>query len=436
MSTTQDYLTPHIRLRQDGRFQAYSKYRNADGTWKQKTCLIPARFTSERSRRRYALEWWKELCRTTGMKEQETPNTNASPSSGAFGNQSNEPNQKTKTETFTVVEMIQNMLDDKLTSGVIERSTYSKELTTLCRVKRHPLGSLDIDDVTERDCLDFFRYLLTERHLAINTVRISQLQLKSAYWHFIREHKTSNNPMQFIKLYPKQKAVPNAVTKTESVAFFDAVNKLAPGSRYHAVTWIAFYTGMREAEITALQWGNVHLDERYIMVTQSIGEDDAHREMHKDTYMKMTKNKKRRIIPINDELFDVLNNRLAYQTKERNGKRPNTITFVVGFPDDRYIRPQSISVWWQRFSRNNHLVGNQQRRVTFHDIRHSFATNMLSGGADVNSVASIMGHSNPSTTLDIYASPDLQAITHAMNTAGMFKGYGIQADGSTPPADG
>lgn len=95
MSTTQDYLTPHIRLRQDGRFQAYSKYRNADGTWKQKTCLIPARFTSERSRRRYALEWWKELCRTTGMKEQKTPNTNASPSSGAFGNQSNEPNQKT-----------------------------------------------------------------------------------------------------------------------------------------------------------------------------------------------------------------------------------------------------------------------------------------------------------------------------------------------------
>ena len=316
------------------------------------------------------------------------------------------------------------MLDDKLTSGVIERSTYSKEMTTLRRVERHPIGALDIEDVSEADCLEFFRYLIRDRGLCINSVRVSQLQLKSAYWYFLRERRTANNPMQFIKLFPKQRPVPNAVTRIESLAFFKAAGKLKEGSRYHAVVWLAFYTGMREAEIAALQWRNVDMETGYINVCQSIGKDDAHREVYNDTYLKTTKSRNTRIIPLNPILIDILRKRFRYQTIERNGVEPSAQTFVVGFPDDRYIRPQSISVWWGRFSKNNNLTGNQGRRLKFHDIRHGFATNMLSEGADVNSVASIMGHSDPSITLSLYASPDTQAIKTAMNTAGLFSGFG------------
>ena len=325
---------------------------------------------------------------------------------------------------FTVVEMIQFMLDDKLTSGVIERSTYSKEMTTLRRVERHPIGAMGIDSVTEADCLEFFRYLIRDRGLCINSVRVSQLQLKSAYWYFLRERRTANNPMQFIRLFPKQRPIPNAVTRNESLAFFKAVSKLKEGSRYHAVVWLAFYTGMREAEIAALQWRNVDMETGYINVCQSIGKDDAHREVYNDTYLKTTKSRNTRIIPLNPILIDILRKRFQYQTIERNGVEPSAQTFVVGFPDDRYIRPQSISVWWGRFSKNNNLTGNQGRRLKFHDIRHGFATNMLSEGADVNSVASIMGHSDPSITLSLYASPDTQAIKTAMNTAGLFSGFG------------
>lgn len=419
MSQSQDYSTPQIRLRKDGRYQAYSKYKNEVGEWKQKTCLIPRHLKSERARKRYADNWWKTLClsgnismpESTGIENPNALNDDRGPT-------------KMVGEQFTVVEMIQYMLDDKLSSGVIERSTYSKEITTLKRITRHPIGAMDINDVTEHDCLEFFRYLIIERHLAINTVRISQLQLKSAYWYFLRERKTSNNPMQFIKLFPKQNPTANAVTRIEAPAFFAAVNKLKPGSRYHAVIWLAFYTGMREAEIAALRWGDVHLNERYIRISNAIGKDDVHRAAYNDTYLKTTKGRRCRIIPINERLATILRVRWEYQIAERNGANPSPSTYVAGFPNDRYIRPQSVSVWWQRFSRKHHLVGNQHRRVKFHDIRHSFATNMLSEGADVNSVASIMGHSDPSTTLSIYASPDMQAITQAMNTAGLFKGFG------------
>ena len=416
MNRVQDYSTPQIRLRKDGRYQAYSKYKNELGEWKQKTCLIPQSLKSQRARKRYANEWWKELCADAA--------TLADGQTLAHASANHQAEARSSSEHYTVAEMIQYMLDDKLSSGVIERSTYSKEITTLKRVQRHDIGSMDIDMVTERDCLSFFRHLIHERGLAINTVRVSQLQLKSAYWYFLRERRTSNNPMQFIKLFPKQKPIPNAITRVESPGFYIAANSLKSGSRYHTVVWLAFYTGMREAEIAALQWADIHLDDRLIRVSQAIGKDDVHRAVYNDTYLKTTKGRRCRIIPINDKLAGILRARWTYQIDERKGVRPSAATFVVGFPDDRYIRPQSISAWWQRFSRKHKLMGNQHKRVKFHDIRHSFATNMLSEGADVNSVASIMGHSDPSTTLSIYASPDMHAITHAMNTAGMFAHFG------------
>ena len=115
--------------------QAYSKYKDAQGEWKQKSCLIPQSITSKRSAKKYANEWWREL-RASESEDSPTP-TDSTPTS---------PHQRIT--RYTVTEMIRFMLDDKLTSGVIERSTYSKEMTTLRRVERHPIGAMDIDSVT------------------------------------------------------------------------------------------------------------------------------------------------------------------------------------------------------------------------------------------------------------------------------------------------
>lgn len=408
------YSDPFISERKDGRLQGISKYKDERGSWRQKTCLIPKNLTSQRSIKKYLRDWWiglnrasdNELSHVVGCREEQPSKAVASK------------------QACTVTEMIQYMLEDKLASGIIELSTYSKEQTTLQRVRKHPIGAMDVNEVTELDCMRFFRYLRDERKLAINTIRVSQLQLKSAYWLFLREHRTENNPMQFIKLYPKQKSIPNAVTRVESERFFDAVNELKLGSRYDAAVWLAFYTGMREAEIAALRWSDVDMESGVIIVTHSIGKDDTRRTQGRDTYLKLTKNEKRRVIPFNDKLLEVLQRRWECQRAELGECDPLPTAYVVGFADGRYIRPQSISAWWIRFSRKHGLTGNQGRRVKFHDIRHSFATNMLSGGADVKSVASILGHADTSTTLDIYASPDLQAITNAIQTVGKFDGFG------------
>ena len=64
------------------------------------------------------------------------------------------------------------------------------------------------------------------------------------------------------------------------------------------------------------------------------------------------------------------------------------------------------------------LVGTQGRRPTFHDLRHSFATRAIAQGADVKSVAAVLGHVDAHVTLNIYADADKESKKRAMALVG------------------
>lgn len=52
------------------------------------------------------------------------------------------------------------------------------------------------------------------------------------------------------------------------------------------------------------------------------------------------------------------------------------------------------------------LIGTQGRSVTFHDLRHSFATRAVAAAADIKAVSSVLGHTNAAMTLNVYADAD------------------------------
>ena len=63
-------------------------------------------------------------------------------------------------------------------------------------------------------------------------------------------------------------------------------------------------------------------------------------------------------------------------------------------------------------------MGTEGRPCTFHDLRHTFATIAISEGADVRSVAAILGHANVAMTLNVYASADAEAKRRAAEIVG------------------
>ena len=82
---------------------------------------------------------------------------------------------------------------------------------------------------------------------------------------------------------------------------------------------------------------------------------------------------------------------------------------MVGHTDGTYYNPTVLSREWGATARDLNLIGTEGRFVTFHDLRHTYATNAITQNVDVSSVAANLGHSSKAVTLDVYTSKDSAA---------------------------
>ena len=142
------------------------------------------------------------------------------------------------------------------------------------------------------------------------------------------------------------------------------------GKRDDALFELIYSCGLRISEACTLKLANVHLDEKLILVH---GKGD-----------------KERIVPFGDRALEKI---LVYLNEVRpqllHGR--NVAEFFVNYRGE----PISRKGVWKRFKELEALSGVEAK---VHTLRHSFATHLLSGGADLRSVQELLGHSDLSTT--------------------------------------
>lgn len=142
------------------------------------------------------------------------------------------------------------------------------------------------------------------------------------------------------------------------------------GKRDDALFELIYSCGLRISEACDLKIANVHLDERLILVH---GKGD-----------------KERIVPFGERALQkmeiYLNESRPVLTKGRN-----VAEFFVNYKGE----PISRKGVWKRFQELEKLSGVDAK---VHTLRHSFATHLLAGGADLRSVQELLGHSDLSTT--------------------------------------
>lgn len=152
-------------------------------------------------------------------------------------------------------------------------------------------------------------------------------------------------------------------------------------------------TGMRIGEVTAIQWIDIDFARNYIIVRRNI---PHHREIE------TTKTEaSQRKVDMSPELA-------AELRRLRTERRIDALAGGAAFDPEEWVfrTNEGTPIYYTNFLRRVwHKVQDlaQVRRRTPHDLRHTWASHMLTGGADLAYVSAQLGHANPSITLRIYS---------------------------------
>jgi integrase len=186
------------------------------------------------------------------------------------------------------------------------------------------------------------------------------------------------------------------LTETQVTQFLIA----AENSRYKALYHLAITTGMRYSELIGLKWTDVDWEKRTIKIQRQL-----QYLPHKG--YKFTEPKTRsgtRTIMIGETTLKILNeHHKKYAHKDQSGEN---LVFINGIGTQIYFK--RFYKDFKRVLRNAELP-----EIRFHDLRHTAATLMISNGIPVLIVYKILGHSQHSVTMNVYAHASVEMQSEA-----------------------
>lgn len=244
-------------------------------------------------------------------------------------------------------------------------------------------GYMQLNKIKRLDIQNLQSELINNNHheLAHKCIRFIKTILNDA----IANDFLSKNPCIGIKepkLVHKEKEV---LTTEQDKILLQSNHKYAPFFR------ILRYTGMRREEISALTIDDIDLDKKTISINKAFS------FVSNQPILKETKNKKNRIIPILDIIYDDIYNRVNF-CKE-NGV---DLLFTKQSNPHEKLSQESIRCMTNSFCKN---IGF---RFTPHQLRHSYCTMLYYSGITIKETQKLMGHSSADMVYNIYAHLDEQ----------------------------
>jgi integrase len=171
--------------------------------------------------------------------------------------------------------------------------------------------------------------------------------------------------------------------------------------------YICLSSGMRIGEVCALTWEDIDTDNSVISVNRTIQRiyviEDGSRKTELILDTPKTKNSIREI-PISKDLLRIL----------KPFKKIVNPSFFVLTNDAKPTEPRTYRSYYKNLMRELKMP-----ELKFHGLRHSFATRCIESNCDYKTVSVLLGHSNISTTLNLYVHPNMEQKKKAIEQ--MFK---------------
>lgn len=212
------------------------------------------------------------------------------------------------------------------------------------------------------------------RHVVAVRMFFKFLQLESAI---------AENPAELLATQKMWQRIPKVMTPGTIERFLNAPKRWdALYLRDRAILELMYATGCRVSEVADMRLNNLHLEESY-----AIAEG---------------KGSKQRVVPLGVRAIEALKDYLGeLRPKLAKGRDTLSAPWVILSRTGRRMRREAI---WELVKKSA-LRAGVDPNVTPHTLRHSFATHLLSGGADLRMIQEMLGHATIQTT-QIYTQVD------------------------------
>lgn len=245
---------------------------------------------------------------------------------------------------------------------------YNRDILTFVKF----MEEMFIDTTPERIHIEAYMGRLRERGKQARSIVRAMSALRSFFNFLLMDGKIKVSPLEDIEV-PRFKAhIPDVLSETEMLELIRMPDGGKTSLRDRTILELLYATGLRVSELTKLNKSDVNLVGGFVIT--------------------MGKRSKERVVPIGSYSRDAI--KLYLETDQPKG--------LYLFPNKRNGTLTRQAIW--KIIRK-YSAQMERGHISPHTIRHTFATHLLQGGADLRSVQILLGHEDISTT-QIYTHVD------------------------------
>lgn len=274
----------------------------------------------------------------------------------------------------------------------IRESTYVKYETALNKYIKPRLGGCSVMSMSTARVGQFGQDLL-RIGLSPKTVR-DHLTILHSILEYAQSCVPNMRPIRIV--YPKEERKEMRVLSREEQSHLVSY-LLAELDPCKFGVMLALLTGLRIGEVCALKWGNISIKDRMLTVSSTLFRLKNHgSDSTKKTKILMTDPKtsnSTRKIPLS-EYAATLCRRFALNDPE---------AYILTGTADHFYEPRVLQYKLKKYTAECGI-----KNLNFHALRHTFATRCVEVGFDIKSLAEILGHTNPSFTLQRYVHSSME----------------------------
>ena len=255
----------------------------------------------------------------------------------------------------------------------VSRNTVQSYTTDLEKFSEHlkrikkTISNVEREDITE------FLMVLKDSGLSSTTIARNLAALKTFWKFLVSEQIVRENIASVIETPRTWKKIPDVLNREEVERLLDAPpTKGWMGIRDRAILELMYASGLRVSEVKDLKKSNVNLEAGFVKCSGKGG--------------------KERIVPLGRHAERAISKYLGASRERLSKKTQDDHLFLSKL--GRNVSRQSIWKMIKKYA----LKSGIKKHITPHTLRHSFATHLLEGGAELRGVQEMLGHADISTT--------------------------------------